>query len=420
MIRRIKIQGYKSLQNVELSLQPLTVVFGPNAAGKSNLFDALGLLSRLTTSKTLRDAFDPKVHRGVPLEAFNYGAAGLEGLLAAPEARFTIEADIELSDAAVNAAQTRVRQMREGLPDDRGGNGKRSPQVVIQRLLRYRVTIELVPTTGVLRVADEYLTALNPDGTETQRRQPFIEKVGNRLRLRMEKQAHPTENEVGLDYTLVSSQLYPPHYPHITAFREEVSRWHFYYLEPDRMRADAPIQEISILDRTGEDLAAFYHTLRLQAPKRFDSLQRALRLLLPNVDSLDVRPTSSGLLELDIQMGNAPYSSRLVSEGTLRILGLLAITRPLVPVSVIGYEEPENGVHPRRLQLIADLLVNASRDTGVQFLINTHSPLLPDYLKLKATLVACTQADTGTHFELVGPLFAEDIVQRILQGDFGG
>ena len=46
MIRRVKIQGYKSLKDIEVELQPLTVIIGPNAAGKSNLFDALGLLSR--------------------------------------------------------------------------------------------------------------------------------------------------------------------------------------------------------------------------------------------------------------------------------------------------------------------------------------------------------------------------------------
>ncbi len=43
MIRRIQIKDYKSLKNVEMELQPLTVIMGPNAAGKSNLFDALRL-----------------------------------------------------------------------------------------------------------------------------------------------------------------------------------------------------------------------------------------------------------------------------------------------------------------------------------------------------------------------------------------
>ena len=49
MIRRVFIKGYKSLRDVDLILSPLTVIIGPNASGKSNLLDALGLLSRIVT-----------------------------------------------------------------------------------------------------------------------------------------------------------------------------------------------------------------------------------------------------------------------------------------------------------------------------------------------------------------------------------
>ena len=47
MITHIKIDGFKSFKNFEMSFTPLTVVSGPNASGKSNLFDALQLLSDL-------------------------------------------------------------------------------------------------------------------------------------------------------------------------------------------------------------------------------------------------------------------------------------------------------------------------------------------------------------------------------------
>ena len=41
MLKRVKIQCYKSLTDVEVQLQPLSVLFGPNASGKSNFLDAL-------------------------------------------------------------------------------------------------------------------------------------------------------------------------------------------------------------------------------------------------------------------------------------------------------------------------------------------------------------------------------------------
>lgn len=55
MLKRVKIQGYKSLVDLEVNLQPLSVLFGPNASGKSNFLEALQLLSRLATSNSLNE-----------------------------------------------------------------------------------------------------------------------------------------------------------------------------------------------------------------------------------------------------------------------------------------------------------------------------------------------------------------------------
>ena len=63
MLKRIRIQGYKSLEDVEVRLSQLVVLFGPNAAGKSNLLDALQLLSKLGTSRTLKEAFRASLSR---------------------------------------------------------------------------------------------------------------------------------------------------------------------------------------------------------------------------------------------------------------------------------------------------------------------------------------------------------------------
>ena len=68
MLKRIHIKGYKSLADVAVSLSPLTLLFGPNAAGKSNFLDALQLLSKLATSRTLKEAFDPVL--------FNFAGGG--------------------------------------------------------------------------------------------------------------------------------------------------------------------------------------------------------------------------------------------------------------------------------------------------------------------------------------------------------
>jgi predicted ATPase len=428
MIRHVKIQGYKSLKNIGVELQPLTVIIGPNAAGKSNLFDALGLLSRVVTSRTLSEAF--KGHRGAPLEAFYYGDQGLRGLLAQPAVEFTIELDVELSPKVVEAVERRIREVREGLPEEGGAAGP-SRRRVTESLLRYTLTVQMMVDSGYLRVKNERLVALNRDGTVNASRRAFIEPVEGRLRLRLEGQARPTEHEVGLDYTLVSTPLYPPHYPHITAFKEELSRWRFYYFDPETMRTETPLKEAENLGAFGADLAAFYNTLKARNPRQFQTLNRALRSLLPDVQRLDVERTPEGFLRLEVFEDEVSFSSRVISEGTLRILGLLAITNPLSPTAVIGYEEPENGVHPRRLQLIAELLQTAATE-GKQVLVNTHSPKLPEYFK-PSSLVVCSKGNAATTFvplQDLGPLFRAgqieealeetSLMERVLRGDFGG
>jgi predicted ATPase len=291
----------------------------------------------------------------------------------------------------------------------------------------------MVTESGHLRVRDESLVALGKKGTPKapHSRAAFIERVGNKLRLRMEGRGRPTYHDLGLDCTLVSTSPYPTYYPHITAFREELSRWGFYYFNPETMRAETPLKRAETLGPFGADLAAFYNTLRSANRPQFEAINRALRSLVPSVEKLDVERTPDGLLRLQVIENGVPFSASLISEGTLRVLGLLAITNPLGPTTVVGYEEPENGVHPRRLQLIAELLKNAAQ-SGKQILINTHSPKLPEYVE-PASVVVCSRDERQTAFRPLanyGPLFRPEqidaalqetpIEERVLRGDFGG
>ncbi len=326
MIRRVRIQGYKSLQDVEIHLRPLTVIFGPNAAGKSNLLDALALLSRMATRRTIKEAFEG--HRGTSLEAFRYDSMGIKGLLSKERAQFMIEVDVELSA-------------------------------------------------------------------------PIVEEVERRI--------------------------------HETAFREELARWRFCYFEPRVMRIPSPIKEAEYLGPFGEDLAAFYHTLRRKNERQFEVTCRALNSPIPAVERIDVQLTPDGFVELNVVENGIFYSARVISEGTLRVLGLLAVTNPLSPATLIGYEEPENGVHPRRLRLIAELLKETVNRDGVQIIVNTHSPLFPEYFE-DEMLVVCRKGPEGTRFESfssLGPLFRRQEIEagleetsplwlQIVRGDWDG
>ena len=424
MIKRLKVSGYKSLKDVEIRFQPLSVIFGPNAAGKSNLLDALNLVSRMVTKRTLKEAFDK--HRGLPLESFYYGKEGYEKLVEGDTAEAHFEIDVELSSATIESIEKLITEKRKGIGPEEGPKKR-----LTERFLRYSLTIEILPKSGHLRVIDESLRALRLNGQEKVRK-PFLEKNTSsgkdKLHLRMEGQAHPIYYDLGLDHTLLSNSLYEPHYPHIAAFREELSGWRFYYFEPRTlMREDVPAAEITAIGPRGEDLAAFLNALQIHDSKQMDAFTLSLKYLLPTIEKVQIDRTREGLLSLQVVENGLEYSSRVISEGTLRILGLLAALHPAASTTVIGYEEPENGVHPARLKLVADLFRNTQEMYHKQIIVNTHSPIFPTFFENRYLFI-CRRDGADTQilpFETAGPLFRKGDIskaldERILRGDYGG
>ena len=435
MLKRIHIRGYKSLEDVEVNLSQLVVLFGPNAAGKSNFLDALQLLSKLGTSRTLKEAFDPP-YRGKPLESFTIGDGGIKGLLEQESLRFSIEADLSLSDGVIDAVNRQIREMRRPSGENGLNEGTRGPAPVRERELRYRIEVEMLPQSGVLRVTDEYLAALNAHGEPTGKRKPFIEGQGEKIHLRLEGQAHPTYYDRYLDHSILSMPHYPPHYPHLVAARRELENWLFFYFEPrERMRAANPVKEVRHLGLMGEELAAFLNTMKSLDANRFKAVEKALHTILPNFDGIEVDVSDLGEVELRLNEGGVAMPARVLSEGTLRLLGLLALTGVENAPALVGFEEPENGVHPRRIRLIAELLKTQEILNQTQHIITTHSPILPDLLADKC-LYAVHRLNRRTRIECFdtnwGPLGrGRDIdsaycgkqeklpvSERILRGDF--
>ncbi len=438
MLKRIKIQGYKSLVNLELNLTPLSVIVGSNASGKSNFLDALYLLSQITTSQSLDEVFDPP-YRGQPLESFTFGDEGIKSLLKKEKVSFSIEVDVQLSSNIVDSVNKRIHEIRDTTIKDTKSNNKpashRSPPVS-EKYLRYRIEIEMLPQQGILRVADEYLAALSSEGVPKKNRKAFLERNRNRLHLRMEGQSHPLYYERYLDYSILSRSHYPPHYPHLTAMQQELANWLTFYLEPrEQMRLPNPVKAVHDIGSMGEDLAAFLNTLKAQNKQQFENVEKSLHKMIPSITGIDVSVNELGEVELDIREGEKSISTRVLSEGTLRILGLLSLVGAEDPPSLIGFEEPENGVHPRRIKRIARFLETRMIQQDIQFIVTTHSTLLPDLVPLES-LYVCRKVKGNTEIEPfkmmnVGPLWKKSDIEialddedalspseRILRGDF--
>jgi len=396
MLRRVRIRGYKSLRDVEVRFdRPLSVIIGANASGKSNLFDALALLSRMVTKPTLQEAF--KEHRGTHFEAFSFDEEGIAGLFKRATAEFSIEVDLELSPRTIQATRKYFPSLQQS-HSLRHKNGDEIQGDSLEHFLRYRLTVQIDTSNGNLRIIQERLAALTPHLTEQLR--PVLAERNN---------VSISVSALGLvasgtyiggildNATFLSQAMFQSYYP-IRALFQEINDWRFYDLQPQAMREPIGLRNVTALSANGDDLPAFFNTMQVEQPKQFESLRRALHLLIPEIEAFDVKRDSEGYLHLIVCEHGTEYSSRVISDGTLRVLGLLALTNPLEPVTLLGIEEPENGVDPHQLSLIAQLLRDTAQYRQMQLLINTHSPLLPRYFS-EDELMYCWRDGTETLFE---------------------
>jgi predicted ATPase len=88
-----------------------------------------------------------------------------------------------------------------------------------------------------------------------------------------------------------------------------------------------------------------------------------------------------------------------MSDGTLKFLCLLAVLFHPKPAPLVCIEEPELGLHPDALRLVAEVLVEASERT--QLIITTHSEALVDALtdRPESVLVCERDFENGTQFK---------------------
>ena len=92
------------------------------------------------------------------------------------------------------------------------------------------------------------------------------------------------------------------------------------------------------------------------------------------------------------------FTATEMSDGLLLFVGF-AVSAALAGASssVLAIEEPERGVHPRRLRDVVDLLRNVTK-SGRQVVLTTHSPeLLNDFRDQPESVLILDRDDSGTH-----------------------
>lgn len=384
MITYLKISGFKSFHNFEMEFTPLTIVAGTNASGKSNLFDALMLLSNLAETDNIKRAF--KDQRGEFLELFTqYGENHF-----AKEMIFCVEMLVNknITDAWGNSAILKYTRLRYELKIRRYTNesGLEDIEVIGESL----VNLKHQEDKWIKIISSEFREIWRPKVGTGKRGIPYINTTLENEILTVEvpqdgktgnKRRFPLKNA---SRTVLSS-FDTTDFPHVLAAKEEMKSWKFLQMNPEDLRkpTDKSNGEDKIT-QSGRNLAGALNRITIKNEYVLSEISRKLQSFVPNfieVKVLDDKENKQFVIKL-IDKDRKEYSSRVLSEGTLRILALCILEQDDQHTGLLCFEEPENGIHPYRISSMAELLKNLTNDFTDgdmplrQVIVNTHSPIL--------------------------------------------
>jgi len=326
LISHVVVRGFRSLENVAVDLEPVTVLVGPNGSGKSSFLNALAFLQQA-------------VYHSPPL-------VGISRLLTKTGQRptaFSFEIHI----------RSRAPDLFSGSYFVRFQQDQDNPDIffIAQETCDMQTGADLAVHRYSLAVKkDEKTRRLEPTWESTEDIQPPL--AVNRLALPI----------------MSSLEYFVPMYNALTTF-------YCYDISPLALRStqESGLEErllpdgrnaVSVLKRLRESRSPYYHRVVNTVSRVAKSVQ-------------DIRPVEEGralTFEFKEMFGRRRLDFRAadMSDGTLYVLGiLLALYQEDAP-TLVGFEEPESAIHPGAAAVLAEAFEEAALRT--QVLITTHSP----------------------------------------------
>jgi predicted ATPase len=339
-IKRIKIHGFKSLKEIDFELRPLNVLIGPNNGGKTNFLDFFAFLSE-AAHEQLQDAI---ARRG-----------GFHSLVFAGYAdpkNQKLFWEIQCETPIVE-----------------------NPRISYKTTLTS--TLSFPPGT---KVEEESLGGQDLG----VRKRPFsdLEKIlaGHKI---LEK---PKLKEEELVIAQEPKELVE------FMFRDYMRSWTIYEFstaENSPLRREQSLKADIRISPTGDNLASVLHNLREQGQYReaYNEIIKTLKAAFPAFKDLHF-PSGGGEGKIIIRWEEGfrrDFSANVLSDGVLKFLCLATLLLSSDPPDIICIDEPEIGLHPGLIGLVAEMLVAASEKT--QLIVATHSPQLITHLKPEDVVV---------------------------------
>ena len=321
----ISIKGFKSIASIEkLKLEPINVLIGPNGSGKSNFIGVFDFL------RAIRDGH---------LQDYVTRAGGADKVL------------------HFGARVTETLRIHISFRDERD-------QYEIE--LQPTATDELVPQAENVYFWDK---AQYPNRPYSE----WLIRVGN---------------EAGISTAASRGVAY-----HV---RRDLDSWRLYHFHDTSaaslIKKTADVNDNRFLRVDGSNLAAFLYLLRERHSDSYSLIRRTVQQVAPFFDDFQLEPRRLNPDKIRLEWSHRDsenyFDASSLSDGTLRFMALTSLflqPKDFRP-SVILVDEPELGLHPYAIGLLASLIRQASVET--QVIVSTQSPFLLDHFQPEEVLVA--------------------------------
>jgi predicted ATPase len=350
MLDRFIVKNFKSFREARLALRPLTVLIGANASGKTNLLEALQLLSWMASGRQL----------GQVLSAIRDEELGLRGTL--PEWTWNGNADPIHFECHLE--------------------------------LRYAMTLDLAVDEPLgARISSE---TLSHDSHDVPLYKALVRN----------QEAHTLTIEYnnfargGIKPVIEGSALQPVFTQLTTGARFAAKHQQSQEVIPRSARevTDA-LQKILFLDPSPRVMRGYSHELDrslradganvssvLHHLSHGDERNAVLRFVqaLPEQDIAQIgfleTPRGEVMVQLEETFGGHAHwrEAAVLSDGTLRALAIAAALLSVEPGSTVVIEEVDNGIHPPRVGQILGLMRETAERRKLRILVTTHNPALLD------------------------------------------
>jgi predicted ATPase len=309
-LEKIKIRGFKSIRNLELDLKPLNVLIGANGAGKSNFLSVFEFLYNLACGQ---------------LQLYVGESGGAEPLLHYGS-KETKRISLSISFASINT-----------LP------------------LEYNCN--LIPSAEDSLIFEfERETGHVDDGV-----------------------AFATLKKGYKETQLIEAKNVQTFPKAILPILEKLKVYHFHDTSASaEIKKKCKLDDNRYLRTDGSNLAAYLYMLQKSSSRYYDNIVGTIRLAAPFFDDFQLRPDPLNNNRIKLEWrekgSDAYFDASSLSDGTLRFMCLATLLlQPNVPDTVI-IDEPELGLHPYAIALVADMLSSVSAKK--QVIVSTQSVTL--------------------------------------------